>query len=120
MTLNEQPPNGDEFDDGSIISDDDFELEDFDFSTSKMRNPVGVERLVWDELKKSYVYPEEFEINEASDEDFSEFDEIVRRRDSDEEVVIEEPPTPPWKTLCPNCFLEISRFRPCDCGWEPE
>jgi hypothetical protein len=72
-TLNEQTPNEDEFDDESIILDDDIELEDFDFLDSSLRNPVGVERLIWDELKQKYIYPEEkkFEWLEISEDDFN-------------------------------------------------
>ena len=71
--MNEQTPNEDEFDDESIILDDDIELEDFDFLDSSLRNPVGVERLIWDELKQKYIYPEEkkFEWLEISEDDFN-------------------------------------------------
>ena len=87
-------------------------------------NRVGVERLVWDESKQRYSYPEEMEkpfVIDADEDEQIEDEEIVVKDDEDE-VFYDEV----WlrnqerESLCPNCFVIISKYVVCGCGWAPQ
>jgi len=88
------------------------------------RNPVGVERLVWDEFKQRYSYPEELErpfVIDADEDGEMKAVEIIVKYDEDE-VFYDEVSLRNQKreSLCPNCFIIISKYVVCACGWVPE
>jgi hypothetical protein len=111
-----------EFDDFEEV----FPAPDLEDVIEVSRNPVGVERLIWNELKQKYIYPEEVENSdqESVEERGADWNELLKKvlnQDLDEnEVIFEKQPTPSWLTMCPNCFLEISKYVICDCGWDPD